>query len=173
MARGARVDLRSFQQELSARLVAKTSAQVEASRLGFICGGRQWMFRLADAGEVLAVPTITPVPLTRNWYLGVANIRGNLYSVVDFAGILGMAPTRLAPQSRLIVLAARFGDIRAGLLVERVVGLRRLSAYREVGAAADAPSWGGQRWEDEAGTSWQELDVLRLVRDPLFLQVGR
>jgi twitching motility protein PilI len=28
-------------------------------------------------------------PLTQPWFLGLANIRGNLYSVVDLAGFLG------------------------------------------------------------------------------------
>ena len=34
MARPARIDLRSFQQELATRLASKTTAQVESSRLG-------------------------------------------------------------------------------------------------------------------------------------------
>ena len=86
MARAAKIDLRRFQQELATRLAAKTAAQVESSRLGLDCGGEQWLVRLADAGEVIAVPGVTPVPHTRRWYLGVANVRGNLYGVIDFAG---------------------------------------------------------------------------------------
>jgi twitching motility protein PilI len=86
MARAAKLDLRAFQQELAARLAAKTTQQVEQSRLGLACAGRQWLIRLADAGEVIAVPTLATVPLTRPWYLGISNIRGNLYSVIDFAG---------------------------------------------------------------------------------------
>ena len=91
MARAAKLDLRAFQQELAARLAAKTTQQVEQSRLGLACAGKQWLIRLADAGEVIAVPTLATVPLTRPWYLGISNIRGNLYSVIDFAGFLGEA----------------------------------------------------------------------------------
>ena len=29
------------------------------------------------------------VPMTRRWYLGISNIRGNLYGCIDFAGFLG------------------------------------------------------------------------------------
>src|ERR1700693_2208283 len=89
MARAAKLNLRAFQQELATRLVAKTTAQVEQSRLGLSCAGSQWLIRLADAGEVIAVPTVATVPLTRSWYLGIANIRGNLYSIIDFGGFLG------------------------------------------------------------------------------------
>ncbi len=89
MARAGKLNLRAFQQELATRLAAKTTAQVEQSRLGLACAGSQWLIRLADAGEVIAVPTVATVPLTRSWYLGIANIRGNLYSIIDFGGFLG------------------------------------------------------------------------------------
>src|SRR5437660_8016794 len=89
MARAGKLNLRAFQQELATRLAAKTTAQVEQSRLGLACPGSQWLIRLADAGEVNAVPTVATVPLTRSWYLGIANIRGNLYSIIDFGGALG------------------------------------------------------------------------------------
>ena len=75
MARAAKLDLRSFQQELASRLATKTAAQVESSRLGLACGGDRWLMRLADAGEVVAMPDVVPVPLTKPWYLGIANIR--------------------------------------------------------------------------------------------------
>ena len=42
------------------------------------------------------MPAIATVPLTQPWFLGVANIRGNLYSVVDFAGFVGRAGDRRA-----------------------------------------------------------------------------
>src|ERR1700681_567964 len=104
MARAGKLNLRAFQQELATRLAAKTTAQVEQSRLGLACAGSQWLIRLADAGEVIAVPTVATVPLTRSWYLGIANISGQPYSTVDFGGFLaqeadpsvpGTAPARL------------------------------------------------------------------------------
>src|SRR5512146_1611245 len=103
MARAGKLDLRSFQQELAARLTSKTAAQVESSRLGFACGGQQWLIRLSDAGEVIAVPSIATVPMTKPWFLGVANIRGNLYTVIDFAGFLGQAASLVAGAGRLVL----------------------------------------------------------------------
>src|SRR6266550_5157029 len=97
MARAGKLNLRAFQQELATRLAAKTTAQVEQSRLGLACAGSQWLIRLADAGEVIAVPTVATVPLTRSWYLGIANIRGNLYSIIDFGGFLATKSSPLRP----------------------------------------------------------------------------
>src|SRR5690349_21723752 len=120
MARAAKLDLRTFQQELASRLATKTAAQVESSRLGLWCGGDRWLIRLADAGEVVTMPEIVPVPLTKPWYVGVANIRGDLYSVIDFARFLGRENPPGPTQTRLVLFGPRAGDINAGLVVTRV-----------------------------------------------------
>src|SRR6202163_4085254 len=127
MARARKVNLRASQQELATRLAAKTTAQVEQSRLGLACAGSQWLIRLADAGEVIAVPTGATVPLTRSWNLGIANIGGNLYSIIDFGGFLGhevASPMPGAAPARLVLFGPRVGELRAGLVVQRVLGLR-------------------------------------------------
>ncbi len=171
MARAAKLDLRAFQRELASRLATKTAAQVESSRLGLACGGDRWLIRLADAGEVVTVPEIVPVPLTRPWYLGVANIRGNLYSVVDFSQFLG----REAPAGgalRLVLFGPRAGEMNAGIVVQRVLGLRNVTELAPAAPPQDAPAWYGQRWMDGEGDAWQEIDLAALARDPAFLQVG-
>lgn len=174
MARVAKVklDLRTFQQELSTRLAAKTAAQVESSRLGLDCAGKRWLIRLGDASEVITLPTIVPVPLTRSWFLGVANIRGNLYSVIDFSGFLGHEPAPLAGMTRLIVFGARAGELNAGIVVNRVLGLRNLAELAPTAVPVGEPDWYAQRWMDGDGNAWQEIDLARLARDPAFLQVG-
>ena len=175
MARAGKLNLRAFQQELATRLAAKTTAQVEQSRLGLACAGSQWLIRLADAGEVIAVPTVATVPLTRPWYLGISNIRGNLYSIIDFSAFLGhdIEPTTPgAAPARLVLFGPRVGELRAGLVVHRVLGLRNLAELVRGNAASDAPAWYGARWTDGDGGTWQEIDLALLAQDPGFLQVG-
>lgn len=175
MARAGKLNLRAFQQELATRLAAKTTAQVEQSRLGLACAGSQWLIRLADAGEVIAVPTVATVPLTRSWYLGIANIRGNLYSIIDFGGFLGQEVEPSVPgtaPARLVLFGPRVGELRAGLVVQRVLGLRNLVELVRGDSASDAPAWYGARWTDREGGMWQEIDLALLAQDPGFLQVG-
>lgn len=175
MARAAKLDLRAFQQELAVRLASKTAAQVESSRLGLACAGENWLIRLADAAEVIAVPPVASVPLTKPWFTGVANIRGNLYSVVDFARFLGhdvVTPQSAAAQTRLVVFGPRTGDLRAGIVVQRVLGLRNVSELAQVSSVPGAAAWYGQRWMDANGDAWQEIDLARLAQDPSFLQAG-
>jgi twitching motility protein PilI len=115
------------------------------------------------------------VPLTRPWYLGIANIRGNLYSIIDFAGFLGHAIEPATPgmaQARMVLFGPRVGELRAGLVVTRVLGLSNLAELVRSDPAADAPAWYGARWTDKAGGVWQEIDLALLAQDPGFLQVG-
>src|SRR5690349_8532019 len=155
MTRAARLDLRSFQQELASRLAAKTTAQVESSRLGIECRGERWLVRLSDADEVIAVPPIVPVPLTQRWFLGLANIRGNLFSVIDFPAFLGHPPVVLDNLARLILLNARNGEQNAGIVVQRVLGLRNLAQLRPAHDDAPHADWHVQRWLDVDGSAWQ------------------
>ncbi|MEP7205315.1 MAG: chemotaxis protein CheW [Casimicrobiaceae bacterium] len=176
MARAAKLDLRQFQQELATRLASKTTAQVESSRLGVACGGENWLVRLADAAEVIALPPVASVPLTKPWFCGVANVRGNLYTVIDFARFLGRGDAPAAPgaaaQSRLVVFGPRVGELRASIVVQRVLGLRNVTELAPGSPVEDAPAWYGQRWMDANGSAWQEIDLARLAQDPGFLHVG-
>jgi twitching motility protein PilI len=172
MSRAARLDLRSFQQELASRLASKTAAQVESSRLGVASADALWLIRLPDAGEVIAVPTIVPVPLTKAWFLGLANIRGNLHGVVDFPAFLGGAPVHRGNAARLILPAARGGSETAGIVVERVLGLRNLAQFTPRPGDGAAPAWQVACWQDAEARTWQEIDLALLAQDPAFLNVG-
>src|SRR5438105_8175311 len=172
MAKKNRVNLRVFQQELAARLLAKTAAQVGAARLGLVSGGQSWLVRLGDASEVLTVPTLIHVPLTQPWFLGLANIRGNLFSVVDFSGFAGREPTPAGLATRLLLFGQRFSELRAALLVQQVLGLRSLSEMQSAARKDDEPEWVGQAWLDAGGREWKELDLVRLAQNQRFLTVG-
>ena len=170
MARAAKLNLRAFQQELATRLAAKTAAQVEQSRLGIACADERWLIRLADAGEVIAVPQMATVPLTKPWYLGVANIRGNLYSVTDFSAFARDLPTAMTEHARLLIIAERF-RVGAALLVERSLGLRSAEGMKPHASSATQP-WVKAQYIDADGTVWKELDVAALVQNESFLEVS-
>ena len=163
--------LREFQESLAARLREAASEPASGSRLGFHSGARNWLLKLEDAGEIVPLPEVTPVPLTRPWFLGLANVRGTLVSVVDLALFAGEAATQRTPESRLVLAPERF-QVRAGLLVDRMLGLR---AVQQMGSAGNDPTgvpWMGAAWRDENGQTWHELDMQGLVNNNEFLQAG-
>ena len=87
----ARSSLREFQERLARRLAEAAGAE-RRGLLGFQCGSDNWLIRLAEAGEILPPPPLSAVPLTRPWFRGLANVRGSLYGVVDFAAFNGQPP---------------------------------------------------------------------------------
>src|SRR4029450_4143729 len=98
----ARTSLQDYQRELAERLQTAATRR-STSKLGLRVGDDAWLVDLADAGEVLPVPAITPVPLTRPWFKGVTNIRGKLYNVVDFPAFLGGDSVSIGEQARLLL----------------------------------------------------------------------
>ena len=110
--------------------------------------------------------------MTRPWFLGVANIRGNLFSVVDFSCFLGAEPIGAAAATRLVLFGARACELNAGIVVQRVLGLRNVAELAPASIPADAHDWYAQRWMDDEGNAWQEIDLAKLARSPAFLQVG-
>jgi twitching motility protein PilI len=171
MAKATKINLRAFQQELSERLKHKTAAQVDSLRLALEAGDVSWLVRLGDTGEVLPMPDPVPVPLTKPWFLGLANIRGGLYGMIDFGAFLTGKLTPRGAGARLVLLGTRLTEMRAGLLVNRVLGLRNLTEFTPAEAGGRGP-WAGQTWRDKDGAEWRELDLARLAQDAEFLQIG-
>ena len=165
-----RISLRDYQRELAERLRQADSAR-SASKLGVQVGDQNWLIDLVEASEVIPVPPITPVPLARPWFRGVANVRGNLYSVVDFAEFLRTGVSGTGDQARLVLLGERFRSA-AALLVDRSLGLRNPAQLRAREAAQGRAAWLRAEYDDDSGGRWSELDVAELVRDAEFLSVA-
>jgi twitching motility protein PilI len=166
----ARASLREYQLALSERLQGAAAGTRVPTKLGLRAGGEAWLVDLKEAGEVIPVPAISPVPLARAWFKGVANVRGNLYSVSDLAGLLGRPATPLSDHARLLLLADRF---RAGaaLLVESSLGLRNADDLK-ARAGEGTQRWVRAHYEDTEGQVWKELDVAALIHDEAFLEVS-
>ena len=164
--------LREYQLALSERLQSAGTATRVASRLGLQVGEAAWLVDLKEAAELIPPPALSPVPLARAWFRGVANVRGNLYSVTDFSAFLGGAPTALGEQARLLLINDRY-RCGAALLVGRSLGLRDPEALeaRPSGAASEPP-FVRAVYADAQGTLWKELDVAALVQDPAFLEAS-
>lgn len=164
--------LRDFQQALAQRLRVAAELPQRQSRLAVRVGDRGYLLNLDDISEVAPVGQITSVPLTQHWFTGVANVRGTLYAVSDFADWLGLhAPSDLGAK-RLILLGQRLAKFRAGLVVTRVVGLRLLDEMKP-NTASLRRAWERASWLDRDGVGWIEVDLEKLALDADFLQVVR
>jgi twitching motility protein PilI len=166
-----RTGLREFQLSVAERLRTASTRAALASRLGFQVGADNWFVALHQVSEVVPVPATVPVPLTRPWFRGVANVRGNLYSIVDFAAFQGGEPIAGGMERRVILVSDRLVG-GAGLLVSRMLGLRNPEQFNAAARPAGAAPWVGGAYTDAGGTRWLELDLPALVREQRFLEVG-
>jgi len=164
------ISLREFQQGLAQRLREAQAEAEPTSRLGVQAGGGNWLLRLDDAGEMLPLPEISSVPLTRPWYVGLANIRGVLSSVVDFSAFAGGEATARTPDCRLLLIADRFQSF-SGLVISRMLGLKNVQSMQPVQEGKTKP-WIAGAYRDDEGRLWHELDIGALVAHEDFLHVG-
>ncbi len=163
-------NLREFQAHLASRL-AGASERSAAGLLGVQAGNEYWLLSLSDSGEIVPLTTLTSVPMTKPWFVGLANIRGNLHAVVDFSAFQGKEATARNASSRLLLIGTRHGN-NAALLVTRMLGLRNIAALNPAVADAGAPAWAKQAYTDNEGRRWKMLDVHELMADENFMEIS-
>lgn len=173
-----RLRLHAFQARLSERMqAAREDLSQRDNRLAVMMGEQYYLFDLAEAVEIMTATSVTAVPLTRDWYLGLVNVRGNLVGVVDYVRFCGGECIVRDKDARIVVPSSSL-PVACGLLVSRVIGIVDLMQWQRVAvevhvaaAAADGVSV-RQRYRDPTGQVWQEIGFADLMADNRFLQVA-
>ena len=169
----SKLNLQAYQQDILARLksLAEGGRSASLSKLGVSSGPVNWLVSLNEISEVLPVPEIMRVPLTQSWFLGMANVRGNLYALTDLAAFSGHSKTNITAESRVLLVHSRFG-INSGLLIDRLIGLRNLDEMQQEDDSKDTPVWQLRRYKEAGGQRWDELDIGVLLSQNRFMQVA-
>ncbi len=135
--------------------------------------GENLAIALEELAELLELPNCTRLPRVKRWVRGVANVRGRLLPVMDFAEFLG-GRLRTAPKLQRI-LVVELGNMYVGLTVDQVHGMRRMKVddYRK--SISKVPKIlspyveGGFKTEQE---DWMLIRPVKLLQDKQFLQVA-
>ena len=143
--------------------------------VAFRLGTEQFVTARADVREVLPLPSqITRIPGSKPWLRGIANVRGQLLTIVDLRAFLGAGPVHADRKARILLAARR--DVPTAVIVDEVVGFRRLpeSAFSSVAPVTSircehylAGSYRRQ------GETFPLFDLGRLLDDPAFLNAGQ
>ena len=169
--------LRELQTRLASRLQAARTEGVQASWLAVESSGAKYLFPLAQSGEIFPFVSAQSVPYTQGWFLGVANLRGGLFGVVDLSGfIAGRAPAMRSDatraESRLVALNSIL-EVNCALLIDRLAGLRNLDAFSSsCEPPAGSPDYFGSGYTDANGAYWQEINLQALSQQPQFLSIS-
>ena len=168
--------LRQLQSRLAQRLqVARTEAPTR-SWLAVECAGHGLLFPLPTAGEIFPAGALLAVPHTQAWFLGVANLRGQLHGVVDLAAFLGLraplARDSVREQARLLAFNPALGS-HSAVLVDRLAGLRSAAQLKaEDDDGLPRPAFATTMWRDEQERRWQEIDLAALSRHEQYLAIA-
>jgi twitching motility protein PilI len=142
----------------------------EWSGVTFNVGDKQLACNISRISEILPCPQATPVPGSKHWIIGLANVRGELLTVVDLAWFLTGVRTPVTARNRL--LATSLNKAPIGLLIEEVFGQRHFLDNDAVPAQLeeDSPLNGIVTKQHNLGAeSWNELNLDQLFNSAEFL----
>lgn len=142
--------------------------------IAFRLGNEEFVAARGDVREILPVPEqLTRVPGAKPWLRGIANVRGQLLTVVDLKSFLGGGRSVVDRRTRVLHLASR--EQPSAVIVDEVLGFRRFSDNERDEQPASTSIRcerylaGGYR---RGAESWPLFSFGRLVEDEQFLDAG-
>jgi twitching motility protein PilI len=142
--------------------------------IAFRLGAERFVTARADVREVLPVPDhVTRIPGAKPWLQGVANVRGQLLTVVDLKSFLGAGRHQTDRHSRMLLAASR--DVPTALIVDEVLGIKRFTDDE----FSEQPAATVMRCESylngtyrRGGETWPRFSLHELIADDHFLNAG-
>ena len=162
--------LREYQSSILARLenAKKAGAEAPAGYLGVVIGSKNVLVSLQEISETLPIMDIHRVPIVKPWFLGVANVRGVLYTINDLAQLLENTFTTISSNARLLLMSDAVTS-NVAFVVDKMIGLRKLDEMKvrdEV--AGETICLKAQTYQDEENRVWHVLDCDKLVNSKEF-----
>lgn len=136
----------------------------------FRTGNYRLICGIDNITEILDLPTITPIPLSKHWLLGLANVRGNLVSVCDLMWFLTGIRSPITSHSRLLLTDIMGHPV--ALLVDEIFGQRHLHTEKSRTSETylKTPLSSCVSNEYQLGNdTWGELNLHSLLANPQFI----
>lgn len=164
--------LHDFEQRSLAH-VAGVPEQLQAPGMwrgvGYRIGQRHLASAFDEIGEILPMPSLTPVPGAQPWLLGLANVRGVLLPVVDLKHFLQAERTVPNERQRILVIRQTGGDV--AITIDELYGQRSFHEQDTVDQH-DIAQGRYAHFIDHAyladGQTWGVFSLDRLSRTPEF-----
>jgi purine-binding chemotaxis protein CheW len=127
--------------QLAARKTVADAPAPTFPVLGFALAGERYGIELPEVLQVLPLVDCTPVPGGPAWLLGVANLRGEVRSVIDLRQVLGLPEAKRPARGYVLVLRGPAGEVAVFVdELERVVhvAIDELATRDEASSAASS-----------------------------------
>ena len=141
--------------------------------VGYRVGKRHLVSDFREVVEIVPMPPITPVPGAQPWLLGVGNLRGNLFPVVDLKYFMEGERTVQQEGQRVLIMRQAGGDV--ALTIDELFGQRSFELDQDTGAG-ELASGRYAHFIDRAfqsdGRDWGVFSLSLLSRTPEFWQAA-
>lgn len=87
----------------------------------FQIGKQNFAFSLDNVKEIIKVPSITPVPLTKSHVAGLINLRGDVIPVLNLREKYGIESYIKSEDARIIIIEKN--NVKIGMLVDKVLNI--------------------------------------------------
>lgn len=77
-----------------------------ASITSFKVAGEYFCFETMKIRHILEMVTPTPIPLSKDYVIGIVNNHGNMIPVVDFRKIIGVESENNLPEASIIIVSS-------------------------------------------------------------------
>ncbi len=94
--------------------------------IGFKLNSEEYALEISGVQEIIKVNSITRVPRSKRYILGVINLRGIVIPVIDLNIRFGNGKTTEIEKKRVIIL--KFGNLSVGIVVDGVSEVIDISA---------------------------------------------
>jgi twitching motility protein PilI len=164
----------TLQTRLAERLQSSTEDKSAPSWLAIKVSGQGFLLPLSQSGEIY--PWVDPhrVPYTKDWFLGVANLRGSLCGVASLARYMDLEnqtqllvrPIQSASspvhERRLVAFHPVF-EMNTVLAVDQLTGLKSTDQMSKTLTP--------NIYLDEQEQVWMQIDLGLLAHNPRFISI--
>ena len=117
--------LRKRAQQLAGAEVRQQDRELPLELVEFRLADETYALEYTYVSEVCPLRSLTPIPGTPDFVLGIINIRGQILSVIDLKKFFELPPKGLSDLTRVIVL--KNNEMEFGILAEEVMGTISIS----------------------------------------------
>lgn len=141
------------------------------SVLGVAAGETRYLIPMSEVSEVIDMSKVVAVPLTQSWFLGLINVRGNLYGVTDLGAYLGDGAALLNLRSR-ILLTSFDKKLSGSFVVDSMLGIRELSEFTLLEENKKMKETMRKQYKDTEERIWEVLSLFALMHEEKFMQIA-
>ncbi len=91
--------------------------------LAFNLGSHRYIVPITDIDEVIAISNFTRIPRAPNWLKGIANVRGNLVTLLDLHHFIFGTASKASARTKRALLVKQENQYY-GLVIDSIIGMK-------------------------------------------------